>query len=565
MNTDKCYTPLHGAEKLIIPEGTYEIRINKSGIRYFSSAPKDLIEAIDAGRKFGNRPFIKWRDESYTYNEFFTKADKLSAALNHALKIMPGQRVAIAMRNRPEWMISFVACVQAGIVPVPINSWGVKEELIFAIQDIDAAAVICDSERYDSIGSELANTKVIVTDNVREYKNNVNLWNDLLTESNEHFIRARVSPDDDALILFTSGTTSRAKGVVTTHRSISQSLYALEYQGAHAAINSPDRIKPIVESQLQPTSLLCVPLFHVSGLHAQFLSGLRNGRRIVIMYKWEVIDALHLIRSEQCTQFNGVPVMVKQLISHPEFSSEHTDTLYALGLGGDAASPALLNKLLDLKPNAMLGSGYGLTESNGMGTAHSGDEFLLSPNSAGYPLPIVDLIVGETPLEPNDMGSEGPIWIRSISLMDRYWNRPNETKNTLKDGWLFTGDIGFLDTDGRLHITDRIKDIIIRGGENISSHEVEQCAEMHPKISDAAAFAIKNDDFGEIVGLAITTINELNSSELLSHMSQHLASYKLPHATWATNQPLPRNATGKLQKELIKKLCLEGKVLMKIV
>ena len=540
------------SQQLLSEQSPFALDKDANGNKAFRNAPSNLIEAIQAGRRHGDAPFLLWQDQRLSFNQFFALADTLTAALQQELKIRPGERVAIAMRNRPEWMIGFIACVQAGAIPVPLNSWGLHDELLYAVKDAGASVVICDQDRLKQLAGSLGHTRVIVVDGPADPDMGIHAWQALLDQPLEPMQLATAEPDQPALILYTSGTTSRAKGVVSTHRALGQALFSLDYQGAFAGMTSPDRVKPIMESGLQPTALLCFPLFHVSGLHAQFLSMLRNGRRMVIMFKWDVEEALRLIEQERCTQFNGAPVMMHQLLSHPGFNSDATRTLFALGLGGGASSKALLDKLLHVKPLVMAGTGYGMTEGNGIGAAHSGEQFVNFPESAGWPLPLVDMVIGESPGQPLPSGSPGPIWLRSPAMMQGYWNRPEETEQALENGWLFSGDIGYLDEHGMVYITDRIKDIIIRGGENISALEVEQCAAEHADVIESAVFALPDEELGEIVAMVARVSAPVQTTELQAFMAGHLAGYKVPSTIWLTDQPLQRNATGKLQKQLIK-------------
>lgn len=537
-------------QQLLSVPSPFALGEDQQGRKYFINAPATLTEAIQAGRRHGDAPFLLWCDQRYSFAEFYAAADRMTAALQQVLGIRPGERVAIAMRNRPEWMIAFTACVQAGAVPVPLNSWGLRDELLHAIEDAGAGVLICDPERYQHLRDSVTDIQLVLVDETPlpgQYA-----WSALMEAELAPMQLIEPKPDDIAQVLYTSGTTSRAKGVVSSHRAVAQALFALDYQGAFAGMTSPERIKPIMESGLQPTALISFPLFHVSGLQSQFLSMLRNGRRMVIMYKWDVEEALRLIETERCTQFNGAPVMMQQLINHPRFDSPATASLFALGMGGGASSEVLLERLLAVKPNAMVGAGFGMTECNGIGAAHSGDQFVHFPGSAGWPLPLVDLVIGESPEQPLPAGQEGPIWLRSVTLMDGYWQRDEETGEALQNGWLYSGDVGYLDEHGMLYVTGRIKDIIIRGGENISALEVEQCAGAHPAVVEAAAFALPDTDMGECVALVVHVREDISEQELRSFMAGRLAAFKLPSRIWFTDQPLPRNATGKLQKPQIR-------------
>lgn len=537
-------------QQLLSAQSPFALAEDELGRKYFVNAPTTLIEAVQAGRRHADAPFLLWREQRYSFAQFYAAADQMAAALQQVVRIRPGERVAIAMRNRPEWMIAFIACVQAGVIPVPLNSWGLHDELLYAIEDAGATALFCDPERLQQLQGSLNGVEVILVD--AQPAAGQHAWQALLDAELAPLQLASANPDDPALLMYTSGTTSRAKGVVSSHRAVAQALFALEYQGAFAGMTSPERVKPIIESGLQPTALLCFPLFHVSGLHAQFLNMLRNGRRMVIMYKWDVEEALRLIETERCTQFNGAPVMMQQLINHPRFDSSATATLFALGLGGGASSATLLERLRTIKPTAMVGSGYGMTEGNGIGAAHAGEQFMHYSGSAGWPLPLVDMVVGESPEQPLPPGQAGPIWLRAVTVMQGYWNRPEETAEALQNGWLFSGDVGFLDEHGMIYLTDRIKDIIIRGGENISALEVEQCAATHEAVIEAAAFALPDPELGECVALVARVREDLGEQQLRAFLVGRLAPFKIPSRIWFTDQPLPRNATGKLQKPLIK-------------
>ena len=538
--------------QLIHEASPFGIVKGEQGIPEFSKAPLNLVEALQAGREHGPKPFVCWQGQNYTYNEFFAKADKITAALQKDLAVGKGDRVAIAMRNRPAWMISFMAAVQVGAIPVPINSWSTAEELLYAIKDCGASVDFCDPQRYELL-KDLSDDITIVVADETPLRPGDRSWESMLTHAPEEAVLASPDPQDPALILYTSGTTGQAKGVVSSHKAVCQALYALDFQGALAYMTSEERVRPLLESGLQPTMLLAYPMFHVSGLLSQFMSALRSGRRLVIIYKWDVDDAINTIRDEKVTQFAGVPTMMQQLIHSERFASSDTDTLFALGLGGSAASRALLDKLLESKPMALSGNGYGMTESNGICAAHGGNQFMAFPESVGWPLPLVEVIIGDSPDAPAATGTSGPIWLRTSALMSGYWNKPQDTAEVMKDGWFFTGDVGYLNEHGMLYITDRIKDIIIRGGENISAVEVEHCVCEHPDVDEAAVFMLPDANFGETVGMVVRSESGVTEEGLRTFMAERLAAYKLPERIWFAQQPLQRNATGKLKKAQVRK------------
>jgi len=545
-------------QQLTASGAPFEVVTRDEGPRYFAKAPQDLVSAVQAGRQFGERPFLVWQAQRFSYAGFYAAVDQLTAQLVRNMGIQPGDRVAIAMRNRPEWVIAFVALVQAGAVPVPLNSWGLRDELLHALEDSQPRWLVCDAARLAQVEDRLPglDIRALVVEADAPLPATWRAWEPLFQEPIEPVALASVNPEHPALILYTSGTTSRAKGVVSNHTAICQALYAFEFQGVFTAMTSTERIRPLIESGLQPGALLAVPLFHVSGLYAHFLNALRTGKRLVMMYKWDAGQALELIERERCTQFNGAPVMMQQLLAHPRFHSQASADLIGLGLGGSATGTHLLQQLLSNKPDAMFGVGYGMTESNAIATTLAGEQFMFRPESVGWPLPVVDIRIGDDWHRPLPDGQPGPIWLRTPTLMDGYWRQPEQSAQTLRDGWLYSGDIGFIDEWGFLHVTDRIKDLVIRGGENISALEVEDCALMHPDVIEAAAIALPDSEFGEIVALAATRQPgaRVQESELRRFMGERLAHYKLPEHIMFCDEGLPRNSSGKVFKRALQGL-----------
>ena len=540
--------------QLIAPGAPFEVVTSDDGApRYFRHAARDLTQVFDAGRVHGDREFLVWQAQRLTFNQFFDQVDRLAGQMVARFGLQPGERVAIAMRNQPAWLVAFAAIVRCGAVCVPLNSWGLRDELQYALQDSDSRLLVCDEARLNTLHEDLAREQrgtIVVGAQETAFPEYCLRFEDLINAPILPAPTLEIDPDAPALILYTSGTTSRAKGAVSSHRAICQALYALDFQGAFCAMSSPERIGVVINSGYAPTTFAAVPLFHVSGLHAQFLSALRGGRRLLLMYKWDVEQAIDLIRDERCTQFNGAPVMMQQLLASPRFGGEHTASLFGLGLGGAASSAGVLDNMLKLKPDVIGGAGYGLTESNGIGAAIGGDPFVYKPQTAGWPLPIVDIHIGESPGQPQVAGTRGVIWLRSPTLMSAYWNLPEATAQSLHDGWLDTGDIGYLDEEGFLYITGRVKDLINRGGEKISAAEIETCVLDLPGVLEAAAFAIADPLLGETVGLAVhgqaSTLPQ--EAQVCAFIAERLAAYKVPAQVYRVLEPLPRNATGKVLK-----------------
>ncbi len=549
--------------QLIGPGSPFEVtNPDDGGPRYFRHAPRNLLQVFDAARVHGDKEFVVWQAQRLSYAGYFEAVDRLAGQLAGPLGLRPGERVAIAMRNQPAWLVAFAAIQLCGAVCVPLNSWGLRDELLHGVEDCGARLLIGDDARLSLLQDDLVaagRTFIVVgRDTDADLPAQCLRYEDLLAADPLPMPALDIEPEAPALILYTSGTTNRAKGVLSSHRAICQALTALEFQGAFCALTSPERVAGMLGSGFASTSLMAVPLFHVSGLHAQFLSALRGGRRLLLMYKWDAEQALDLIRDERCTQFNGAPVMMQQLLASPRYDGADTASLYGLGLGGGASAAGLLDEMLGRKPQVIAGSGYGLTESNGIGAAIGGDLFAYRPAAAGWPLPIVEVRIGDTPSQPLPAGREGLIWLRSPTLMEGYWNLAEASRQSLRDGWLDTGDLGYLDAEGFLCISGRVKDLINRGGEKISAVEIETCVSDMPGVQEAAAFALDDPLLGEVVALAIhgAPASLPTDEQVRSFIAERLAAYKVPAQVYRVHQPLPRNATGKVLKaELKARVC----------
>jgi long-chain acyl-CoA synthetase len=364
-----------------------------------------------------------------------------------------------------------------------------------------------------------------------------------------------LGPDDPALLLFTSGATSRAKAVLSTQRAVCQALFNLDYIGAVAAKSSPAMIGAMIQRGFAPTTLMAVPLFHVSGLHAQLLASLRHGRRLVLMHRWEPARALELIREERVTQFNGAPSMLMQLLEDPGIADpEVMRSLSGFGAGGAGLPQRTIDRLTGFT-DRLAGVGFGMTETNGVGAGTSGEAFRLNPRCSGGVSPIIEVRIVDAQGEPCATGGAGEIWLRGVSLMSEYWRNEAATGEALtQDGWLRTGDVGYLDAHGQLYVVDRIKDVINRNGEKIAAAEVESCLMQHPEVREAAVFGVPDEKSGEAIAAVVVTLGDsaLSAEAVSDHVRAHLAAYKAPSLVFLRSEALPRNAAGKLLKGELK-------------
>jgi acyl-CoA synthetase (AMP-forming)/AMP-acid ligase II len=539
--------------QLTAPGAPYELG-ELSGQRFYTQAPANLVEAFSAARQHGDKEFLVYEGERRSFNDLMNEADALGAALQ-ARGVVKGDRVALAMRNYPEWMAAFIGATSIGAVIVPVNSWGQPADIAYTVEDAGAKLALCDQQRYDGVAERFAE-KGIETFIARPADaGHAHGWQALVADFADKKPQAvAIDADDLAMIMYTSGTSGKPKGAASTHRAICQAVYNMECAAIAAAMTNGELIGAMLERGFEPTSLLAVPLFHVSGCHAQFLANLRGGRRIVMMYKWDVDRALEYIEQERITAIAAAPAMMLDLLESPKFAETDTSSLFSLGIGGAATPPRVSKLLAEKLPQNFSGTGYGMTETNAQGASLTGKAFFAKPGSAGFPHPIVDFRICDEAGNPLEEGETGEIWVRSCTNIREYWNRPDANREDIRDGWLKTGDIGYLDDEGFLFLADRAKDMIIRGGENIYPAEIENELLEHEAVQEVAAIGLPHERWGEEVAAVVHLHSGFTASEdeLIAFAADRLAAYKVPSKVFISEQPLPRNATNKILKRELK-------------
>jgi long-chain acyl-CoA synthetase len=545
--------------QLTAPGAPFELEeqlVDGRRMRVFRNAASNMIELLAPARKFGEREFVVLQQQRWSFARLFAEADALASQMARRFGVVKGDRVAIAMRNRPEWMAAFLAAVSLGAIVAPINSWGRREELLHGLKNSAPKVYICDPQRFEPVARELAalGISAVVTD-AQSGDSGVASYEEMVAMGAGQEVPAvHLAPEDPALILYTSGTTSRAKGALSTQRAVCQALSNFDFQGALAGMTSPDIVKAMMASGYAPTTLMAVPLFHVSGLHFQFLAALRTGRRLVMTWKWDPEEALRLIATERCTGFNGSPAMILQLLSSPSFAATDTGSLAAFGLGGSAVAPRVIDLIRSTKPKSLSGTGYGLTETNGLGASASGAGYFYKPGSSGQVSPIIEIASVDADGQFLPRGQSGEIWLRGPTVMSGYWRDSEATTAVLHDGWFASGDIGYVDAEGFIFIVDRIKDIVNRAGEKISTSEVEACLISHAGVAEVAAFGLPDETLGEVLA-AVVRLRPgaiASEAELVAHVALRLAGYKVPAHIIITADDLPRNPSGKLLKRVLR-------------
>jgi long-chain acyl-CoA synthetase len=532
---------------------THEIDVD--GITYtaFKGAPSSLKELADLTRLYGDTLYLVYEDERYTYADVYARADGVAAALVNRYGVQKGDRVAIAMRNYPEWIITYLGALSIGAVVVSMNAWWTADEMAYGLEDSGTKVLVADLERIErsrAAAAELGIATIGVRLDEEEVPPTVDRWEDVV-EIGATRPEVEVGPEDDATILYTSGTTGRPKGAVSTHRAVIQALMGF---GCKTSIDSLRRPEEAVGRTGAPVFILIVPLFHVTGNVPVFLGSLASGLKLVIMHKWDPGQALQLIERERVTNFIGVPTQSWDLLEHPDFEKYDTSTLTSVGGGGAPAPPQLVGRVGSSFKTAKPGIGYGMTETNAYGPGNSGTDYETHPSSTGRGTPILELEIRDPDANPVPTGERGEIWMKGPNLIRGYWNKPEATAETIVDGWLRTGDLGRMDDEGFLYIEDRAKDMILRGGENVYSAEVEAAIYEHPAVYEAAVFGLPHERLGEEVAVAIVPREgqTIDPDELRTFLADHIAPFKIPTKVFFFDEALPRNPAGKILKRQLR-------------
>ncbi len=550
-------------DQLIAPGGQLavgEAPVRAASLPVFANAPANMRDylafffAANAAKEF-----LVYRDERLTFAEVYAQAIKVAACLQHSHGIAKGDRVAIAMRNYPEWVTSFIAILHIGAVAVPMNAWWQADEFAYGLHDSGARLVIADEERARRMAALAGtNLKLLTVRTSREVT--AELGFERLEDScaacpSTPWFLPEIGPEDDATIMYTSGSTGAPKGAVSTHRaSVSGSMNYLVMGLALLQLSAAAGVTP-AEQQIM---LLNVPLFHITGSVPVLLVSIAIGRKMVIMHKWDAGEALRLIEAEKATYFVGVPTMSLELMQHPDRAKYDLSSLVDIASGGAPRPPEHVDRLAETFPGKHPVQGYGLTETNGVGAGNIRDNYRNKPASTGRASrPLVELGIADDDGNWLPANAVGEVCIRSAANCRGYWNKPEATAAAFSpDGWFKTGDLGYLDDDAYLFIVDRKKDIIIRGGENISCQEVESAIYNHPAVAEASVFGLPDERLGEIVGAVVYPKPgaALEVEALVQFVARDLASFKVPAQVWLVDEPLPKLGSAKIDKVTLRKL-----------
>jgi len=536
-----------------------EVTIRGVPTRTWRSAPAHLREVLEASRERGDATFLVYEDERLSFSGHADAVAALAHALVDTWGVGKGDRVAIAMRNFPEWSVAFWAAACVGAVVVPLNAWWTGPELEYGIADSGARILLCDLERLERLAphlDDLALTAVVVAKAGDEVAAPALRFEDVVgsPEPGRALPDVELDPEDDATIFYTSGTTGRPKGALGTSRNICTNLISLLLGQARNAARS-GTAPAADESLVQNAYLLSVPFFHATGCHSVLAANLAFGGKIVIMHKWDPERALELIERERVTTFGGVPSMVWQVLESPSFEQRDLSSVRSIGYGGAPAPPELVRRIESMFPGRTPSNGYGLTETSSVTTQNIGVDYLRKPESVGIPVPVCDVRVVDEVGAPLPDGAVGELLIRGPNVVKGYWGRPEATTEAfLGDGWFRTGDVARIDEEGFVFIVDRAKDMVIRGGENVYCAEVEAALFEHPAITDVAVFGVPHRVLGEEVAAVVCLRpgHEATAEALQAHVRERLAAFKAPAHIWFREDELPRNPAGKVLKRQLR-------------
>jgi acyl-CoA synthetase (AMP-forming)/AMP-acid ligase II len=550
---------------LTAPGQTFEmetVTIDGVPTRVWKHAPATLAQLIALSRGHGERAFTVYQDERVSYEANFRAVAALAERLR-ALGVGKGDRVALAMRNLPEWPVAFFAVVSLGAIVVPLNAWWTGPELAYGLADSGATVLVTDYRRHERLQPHYAElpqlAHILVARAKAPLEGAASRLEDVIgTPDAYHALpdvglpEAAIAPDDAATIFYTSGTTGKPKGALGSHRNLATNILSGGFSAARACLRRGE-VPPPPEPR---SALLVIPLFHVTACSAVMMPALVTGSTLVFMRKWEPVEAMEIIERERIALTGGVPTIAWQLLDHPERHKYDLSSIEAIAYGGAPSAPELARRI-HAEFGALPGNGWGMTETMATVTSHSGEDYLNRPDSAGPPVATADLrIMSEDGTRELLVGETGELWSRGPMNVKGYWNKPEATAETFVDGWVRTGDLARLDEEGFLYIVDRAKDMIIRGGENIYSIEVENLLYAHPAVTDCALIGIPHHTLGEEPAAIVHLAPGMTASEaeLQDFVRARLAGFKVPVAVRFVDETLPRNANGKILKRNLKGL-----------
>jgi long-chain acyl-CoA synthetase len=556
--TESIPTRLTAIAQLTAAEQPYELvpgKIWGRDCRVFKHAPPTLRDLYESTRS--DETYLVYGQERYSFEHAWQRASQIATVLVNDYGIEKGDRVAISMRNYPEWTLAFNAITSIGAVAVAMNALWTAEEMRYGLENSGAKVLFADQERVDRLLPMLdeVSVKLLAVRPTQALPAAVGNLADLVDQyPGVEMPAVELTMNDPATILYTSGSTGYPKGAVSCHGNILTALLSWELEGQIAAVltgTAPE------EMPYQAATLLAVPLFHATGLLAVMLMSYRLQRKMIGLYKWDVEQAMSLIEAEKISTFVAPAAMTGDLVNASKHSSHDLSSLAMVGGGGAPRAPEQVKKISESFGKALPNTGWGMTETNAIGTSIGGEDYLEHPGSSGRCSAALDIRIVSEAGKVLSNGTPGELQIRGASIIEGYWQRPEANAETFVDGWLRTGDVAYIDDEGYVYIVDRIKDLVIRGGENIGCAEVEAGLLEHPNILEASVYAVPDERLGEEVGATLHCDAPITAAQVTEFLASRIARFKIPRYVVFSAEPLPRIASGKIDKRELRLLAVE--------
>lgn len=546
--------------QLTKPGGDFELvpqRIRTGEVcRVVKRAPASIVELLLGTHRFADLEYIAYQGETYTFGDIIRQTANLAVALDR-MGVRRGDRVAVCMRNCPEWPAAFFAPIALGAVTVSLNGWWSGEEIEYGLNDTGATVLIADQQRLERVrqGLSALGVQAIAVRCSPEGAGSAVTWEQVQNDGQGADLYPVANyPDDDCLMLYTSGSTAGPKAAVSTHRNIWHAILGWEIENRAQARLRGEAV-PDEPFSVQRRMLVTIPFFHVTACHTCMLSALRFGRRLTVMYKWNAEEALEIIDRDQITHFLSVPTVTGDLVRTAAARGRTLPSLLVVGGGGSHRPVRQVAAIPEALDQAQPSTGWGMTETNAIGTQIAAQDYLRLPTSSGRCSVLMDIkIVDPESEEELPAGESGELLIRGTPVVRGYWNKPEETASAFRDGWFKTGDLAYIDREEFVHFVDRIKDIVIRGGENISCLKVEDALHHCAGVSEAIAFGIPDERMGEELAAVVVPQDGamLESEAIKRELEQHVGHFEVPARIVVRESPLPRIATGKFAKRKVR-------------
>jgi long-chain acyl-CoA synthetase len=524
-------------------------------MKTFKKRERSLREKVAAATARGDVDFLVQGDRRISYDEFGRRVWGASRALTRDHGLQKGDRVAILSYNCPDWIIALFGATSVGAIGVGLNGWWATEELEYGLVDSGSRYLVVDERlfpRVEPLLGKIAGLETVFYVGDDAPRGTVPIGE--LIEPHDEPPTVAIDEDDPFVILYTSGTTGRSKGCITTHRgTIAQVTGILFVNLVNAATSGATLLPP---SGNQPAALFTSPLFHVGGLHSIVCTQMTIGSKLVFNRgRFDAEEVLQLIQDEKISIWGAIPTMLHRVVHHPKVRDYDLSTLRGISFGGAPTPPETIERARDVLPTSpSFANAYGLTETHGVAVVNGGQDVLERKTSIGRPLPILEVKIADADGKELPDGQLGEILIYGPTITPGYWNRPDATAESVRDGWLHTGDLGYRDSDGFYFVVDRAKDMIIRGGENVYCTEIENCLADHPEVDEAAVVGVPDAELGERVKAIVRRVpgSALGEAGVRAHVAAHLASFKVPEIVEFTEDALPRNPAGKLLKNALR-------------